>query len=161
MLKRWLALFAEHYRQPISELSAVAYQVGMEGSDCTPADIEAGCTLALQRAEFMPTVALIRRECELQKFHRTIKEIDVLEETESEERKAKWEEMHQRNKEYCESIKAKTADPLPPPVVKREPVEVIATPERLNELAKQAEIIKRKYPPNDIRLKQAEALAER
>jgi len=117
--------------------------------------VDAGCLSALKMAEYMPTVALIRRECS---FHRGERIGIQLESAEFQER---WEEMRARGLEYAETIKAKIADPLPPPKLPPENLPVIATRERLELLAKQAKQMKAKYPPNDVRMKQAEALAGR
>ncbi len=57
-LKNWLALFSEHYRQEISELSAVAYLEGL--ADLTAAQLDLGCAEALRSCRFLPNVADIR-----------------------------------------------------------------------------------------------------
>jgi hypothetical protein len=153
MLKKWLAIFAEHYRQGLTELSALAYQAGMADLDLSPEDVDAGCLSALQMAEFMPTVSMLRRECTFQRTER----VGIVEE--SAEFQEYWDEIRRRGLEYAEAIKAKTADPLPEPKLPPENRLVIATRERLEELARQAEQIKAKYPRNDALLKMASALA--
>src|SRR6266404_1972145 len=57
VLKRNLAVFAEHYRQPISELSTIAYRDDL--ADLTPAELEAACIHARKTSEFMPTSAAV------------------------------------------------------------------------------------------------------
>jgi hypothetical protein len=154
MLKKWLAIFAEHYRQPITELSALAYQVGMADLDLSPEDIDAGCQSALKMAEFMPTVSMIRRECTFQRAER----IGIREE--SAKFQQTWADLHARGLEYAKSIKEKSM-PLPEPKLRPENRPVIATRERLEKLARQAEQIKQtpKYQRNDAVLKMASALA--
>ncbi len=58
VLKNWLALFSEHYRQEISELSAVAYLEGL--ADLTAAQLNLACAEALRTCRFLPNVADIR-----------------------------------------------------------------------------------------------------
>src|SRR5260370_40614996 len=153
MLKKWLAIFAEPYRQALTELAALAYQAVLDDLDLSPEDVDAGCLSALRMAEFMPTVSMIRRECTFQRAER----VGIAEE--SVQFQEAWADMHARGLKYAEAVKALTADPLPEPKLRPENRPVIATRERLDELARQAELIKQKYPPNDVRLKQAEALA--
>lgn len=57
-LKSWLALFSEHYRQEISELSALGYLEGL--ADLTAAQLDLACAEALRSSRFLPTVADIR-----------------------------------------------------------------------------------------------------
>lgn len=64
VMMEWLARFTEHYRQPISKVSADTYREGL--SDLTPSQVDAACREALRTSEFMPTVATI------QKAHKTI-----------------------------------------------------------------------------------------
>lgn len=61
-MKEWLLTFAEHYRQPISERSALAYFEGLR--DIGPEDMEAACKHAFETSEFMPVVAKIREALE-------------------------------------------------------------------------------------------------
>ncbi len=103
-LKKWLAVFGEHFRQPISELSAVAYQVGMEGLDCSPEDIEAGCIEALKESEFMPTVAQIRRLSGLARLQRQIRGMDQTKEESSPLADAKYEKAREVGTAYREKI---------------------------------------------------------
>lgn len=55
----WLARFVEHYRQPISKISADTYREGL--ADLNAAQLDAACRKALRDSEFMPTVATIRK----------------------------------------------------------------------------------------------------
>jgi hypothetical protein len=48
-LKSWLALFSEHYRQEISELSAVGYLEGL--GDLTAAQLDLACAEARARMQ--------------------------------------------------------------------------------------------------------------
>jgi hypothetical protein len=61
-LKRWLAVFSEHYRQPISKVSAVAY--GEALCDLTPGQLDMACREAMRTSEFMPVAATIRNALE-------------------------------------------------------------------------------------------------
>ena len=54
----WLARFTEHYRQPISKISADTYREGL--SDLNSAQLDAACREAMRTSEFMPVVATIR-----------------------------------------------------------------------------------------------------
>ena len=57
VLRQHLAIFTEHYRQPISELSVVAYA---EDLACLTADqLDAACREARRTSEFMPVSAAI------------------------------------------------------------------------------------------------------
>lgn len=53
-------MFTEHYRQPVSELSAVAYVEGL--SDLTAQQLDSACGACLRACRFMPTVADIRAQ---------------------------------------------------------------------------------------------------
>ena len=57
-LKNWLAVFSEHYRQEVSELSAMAYRQGL--ADLTAVQLDLACAEALRSCRFLPTVADIR-----------------------------------------------------------------------------------------------------
>jgi hypothetical protein len=57
-MREWLARFTEHYRQPITEISADCYRIGL--ADLSPSELSAACREALLTSEFMPTVATIR-----------------------------------------------------------------------------------------------------
>lgn len=57
-----MAIFVEHYRQPISELSTLAFYEGLK--DLSPREMEAACQEALRTSEFMPVVATIRQSLE-------------------------------------------------------------------------------------------------
>ncbi len=57
-LREWLAVFSEHYRQEISELSAVGYLRGL--ADLTATQLEIACGEALRSCRFLPTVGEIR-----------------------------------------------------------------------------------------------------
>jgi hypothetical protein len=59
-LKRWLAVFAEHYRQEISELSTIAYIEGLR--DMTVRQLNLCCERALKVSPYMPVVATIREQ---------------------------------------------------------------------------------------------------
>ena len=58
VLKKHLAIFTEHYRQPMSELSVVAYAEDLR--DLTPEQLDAACIEARRTSEFMPVSATIR-----------------------------------------------------------------------------------------------------
>ena len=51
-------MFGEHYRQPITELSVLAYAEDL--ADLTPAQLDAACIEARRTSEFMPVSATIR-----------------------------------------------------------------------------------------------------
>ncbi len=51
-------MFTEHYRQPMSELSVLAYAEDL--SDLTPDQLDAACIEARRTSEFMPVSATIR-----------------------------------------------------------------------------------------------------
>jgi hypothetical protein len=57
-LRKHLAIFTEHYRQPITELSVIAYAEDL--SDLTPDQLDAACIEARRTSEFMPVSATIR-----------------------------------------------------------------------------------------------------
>src|SRR5713101_2638677 len=58
VLRKHLAIFTEHYRQPMSELSVLAYAEDL--SDLSPEQLEAACIEARRTSEFMPVSATIR-----------------------------------------------------------------------------------------------------
>jgi hypothetical protein len=58
VLRKHLAVFTEHYRQPMSELSVLAYAEDL--SDLTPDQLDAACIEARRTSEFMPVSATIR-----------------------------------------------------------------------------------------------------
>lgn len=58
VLRKHLAIFGEHYRQPITELSVLAYAEDL--ADLTPAQLDAACIEARRTSEFMPVSATIR-----------------------------------------------------------------------------------------------------
>lgn len=58
VLRKHLAIFGEHYRQPITELSVAAYAEDL--ADLTPAQLNAACIEARRTSEFMPVSATIR-----------------------------------------------------------------------------------------------------
>ena len=58
VMMQWLARFTEHYRQPISKVSADTYREGLK--DLTPGQLDAACREAMRTSEFMPVVATIR-----------------------------------------------------------------------------------------------------
>lgn len=58
MLRKHLAIFGEHYRQPITELSVLAYAEDL--ADLTPEQLNAACIEARRTSEFMPVSATIR-----------------------------------------------------------------------------------------------------
>jgi hypothetical protein len=57
-LKKHLAIFTEHYRQPMSELSVLAYAEDL--ADLTLEQLDAACIEARRTSEFMPVSATIR-----------------------------------------------------------------------------------------------------
>jgi len=57
VFKKHLALFAEHYRQPINELSTIVYAEDLR--NLTPAELDAACIRARQTSEYMPVSAAI------------------------------------------------------------------------------------------------------
>ena len=59
LIREWLALVSEHYRQEVTELSVVAYLTGL--NDLLPEEIERGFSESLRRCSFMPTVADVIR----------------------------------------------------------------------------------------------------
>lgn len=59
VLRKHLAIFTEHYRQPVSELSVIAYAEDLQ--KLTPEELDAACVLARQSSEFMPVSAAILR----------------------------------------------------------------------------------------------------
>jgi hypothetical protein len=56
-LKKHLAIFTEHYRQPVSELSVIAYAEDL--SKLTAEQLDAACIRARQSSEFMPVSAAV------------------------------------------------------------------------------------------------------
>jgi hypothetical protein len=58
VLRKHLAIFGEHYRQPVTELSVIAYAEDL--SDLTPEQLDAACIEARRTSEFMPVSATIR-----------------------------------------------------------------------------------------------------
>lgn len=58
VLRKHLAVFGEHYRQPITELSVAAYAEDL--ADLTPQQLHAACIEARRTSEFMPVSATIR-----------------------------------------------------------------------------------------------------
>src|SRR6266481_5812443 len=58
VLRKHLAIFTEHYRQPMSELSVLAYAEDL--SDLSPVQLDAACIEARRTSEFMPVSATIR-----------------------------------------------------------------------------------------------------
>lgn len=57
VLKKHLAIFSEHYRQPISELSVIAYAEDL--STLTAEELNEACIKARQTTEFIPVSAKI------------------------------------------------------------------------------------------------------
>jgi hypothetical protein len=69
VLKKHLAILSEHYRQPISELSVVAYAEDL--SSLTSDQLDAACQRARQTSEFMPvSAAILKAHEELRATHR-------------------------------------------------------------------------------------------
>ena len=62
VLKKWLALFTQHYHQELLELGALAYTIGL--ADLTADEIERGCRAALLKCEFFPKIVNIREVAE-------------------------------------------------------------------------------------------------
>lgn len=100
VLRKHLAIFGEHYRQPISELSVIAYAEDLVS--LTPEQLDAACSHARKTSEFMPVSAVIlRAHGELEAMNRAQRdrsqysgpplEWDPKLEAERLERKAKWE----------------------------------------------------------------------
>ena len=58
VLRKHLAVFSEHYRQPVSELSVIAYAEDL--ADLTAEQLDAACNEARRTSEFMPVSATIR-----------------------------------------------------------------------------------------------------
>ncbi len=58
VLRKHLAIFTEHYRQPMSEISVLAYAEDL--ADLTPEQLNAACIEARRTSEFMPVSATIR-----------------------------------------------------------------------------------------------------
>jgi hypothetical protein len=58
VLRRHLAIFGEHYRQSITELSVATYAEDL--ADLTPEQLNAACIEARRTSEFMPVSATIR-----------------------------------------------------------------------------------------------------
>lgn len=58
VLRKHLAIFGEHYRQPITELSVAVYAEDL--ADLTPEQLNAACIEARRTSEFMPVSATIR-----------------------------------------------------------------------------------------------------
>jgi hypothetical protein len=54
----WLAKFSEHYRQPISKISALVFKE--ELCDLTPEQLDVACREVIRTSEYMPTTATIR-----------------------------------------------------------------------------------------------------
>lgn len=63
VMRRWLAVFTEHYRQRLSTLALLAYQT--ELADLTAEQLDSACREALRTSEYMPVVATIRSAHEL------------------------------------------------------------------------------------------------
>lgn len=57
-LMQWLATFSELYRQPLTELSAIAYKMAL--ADLSAAEIDAAGQECLREYKFFPTPAEIR-----------------------------------------------------------------------------------------------------
>ncbi len=100
VLKKHLAIFGEHYRQPISELSVIAYAEDLV--TLTPEQLDAACVRARQTSEFMPvSAAILKTHSELEsaksaQFDRSQYSGPTLDwnpelEHERLERKAQWE----------------------------------------------------------------------
>jgi hypothetical protein len=58
VLRKHLAIFTEHYRQPMNKLSVLAYAEDL--SDLTPDQLDRACIEARRTSEFMPVSATIR-----------------------------------------------------------------------------------------------------
>src|SRR6266436_3826829 len=58
VLRKHLAIFGEHYRQSITELSVATYAEDL--ADLTPEQLNAACIEARRTSEFMPVSATIR-----------------------------------------------------------------------------------------------------
>src|SRR5208283_1077046 len=57
VLRKHLALFSEHYRQPITELSVIAYAEDLQS--LSPEELDRACVEARRSSEFMPVSATI------------------------------------------------------------------------------------------------------
>lgn len=64
-MKKHLAILSEHYRQPISELSVIAYAEDLSG--LTAQQLDGACQRARRTSEFMPvSAAILKAHEELQ-----------------------------------------------------------------------------------------------
>ena len=69
LLRKHLAIFGEHYRQRISELSLIAYAEDLSG--LTPQELDAACRHARRTSEFMPvSAAILKAHEEIRESHR-------------------------------------------------------------------------------------------
>ena len=59
VLKKWLALFCQHYRQELTEVGVLSYEIALR--DLTYEQLERGCDLAMQECDFMPRASEIRK----------------------------------------------------------------------------------------------------
>ena len=57
VLRKHLALLSEHYRQPITELSVIAYAEDLQS--LSPEELDRACVEARRSSEFMPVSATI------------------------------------------------------------------------------------------------------
>src|SRR5262249_1743362 len=65
VLRRQLAILSEHYRQPITERSVMAYAQDLSG--LTPDRLEAACVHARRSSEFLPvSAAILKADRELE-----------------------------------------------------------------------------------------------
>jgi hypothetical protein len=62
-------VFSEHYRQPVSELSVIAYAEDL--ADLTAEQLDAACKEARRTSEFMPVSTTIRAAHEKMRVGRT------------------------------------------------------------------------------------------
>lgn len=63
-------MFSEHYRQPVSELSVIAYAEDL--ADLTAEQLDAACKEARRTSEFMPVSATIRAAHEKMRATETV-----------------------------------------------------------------------------------------
>lgn len=116
VLRKHLAIFTEHYRQPISELSVLAYAEDL--ADLSAEDLDAACRRARKESEFMPVSAAIisaHRSNQMAKyrdFDRLGPRLEWSEEAEEERKKraAEWQKLEGERLARAEHYHQEIAD---------------------------------------------------
>jgi hypothetical protein len=108
-LGRWLALFSQHYRQELTDVGVLSYELALR--DLTVEELNRGCDLSMQECEFMPRAADIRK-----RRSGTIKEsaskiFRQIQASEAFEKACDWAKSN-----YSPEIPIKNPEQLPPSV---------------------------------------------